>query len=673
MDYYNRLSMIKKLLLLVFAFTVVASVAQTKLTNLPTIYISTVDGQLVMDCDTWVPATVNILSIDPTEQLNILTEIRGRGNSTWGMDKKPYRIKLALKSNLLNLPAKEKNWVLLANYADKTLLRNAVAYKISALLGFDFTPSVRFVDLVLNNEYQGCYLVTDQIEVNSKRVSINKLDSVDITEPKISGGYLLEIDGFAEGEPVWFATDKGMKITVKSPASDVIRSSQLAYIKNYISDFENRLFSADFTDPVKGYRCKVDTMSLVNWYIACELTGNPDSFWSTYIYKKRSDDKLYFGPMWDYDIAFNNDNRLGDISQKLMRQVAFDSRVWIQRLSQDKWFLNAVLQRWKTLEGNGLSAILTNYINATSAYINQSQQLNFQKWNVLNTRVYLENYLFPTYPQGVDYLKSFIDSRIAFLNSSFATIPDVLAGEPFVAKNAYYAITNLNTKNVITVSEGSVNASTPLVMWQSVISDESQLWEIRPLTDNYVSIINKKFGLAMAGNGKTNLQQVQINETDDAQKWLITAIGTDNAYGIVNKKSNYAVDNSYGSTQNGNAVIEWDNQIYQNINQQWLMEKKGTINTAGVNSQQTTLEVDLYPNPATEFVSIGFTNNHIQDFSVKVFDVAGNMKYATLERRVELGNRIVTIPLLGFAQGMYFVTVSNEKGMTTTLKFIKQQ
>lgn len=673
MDYYNRLSMIKKLLLLVFAFTVVASVAQTKLTNLPTIYISTVDGQLIMDCDTWVPATVNILSVDPTEQLNILTEIRGRGNSTWGMDKKPYRIKLALKSNLLNLPAKEKNWVLLANYADKTLLRNAVAYKISALLGFDFTPSVRFVDLVLNNEYQGCYLVTDQIEVNSKRVSINKLDSVDITEPKISGGYLLEIDGFAEGEPVWFATDKGMKITVKSPASDVIRSSQLAYIKNYISDFENRLFSADFTDPVKGYRCKVDTMSLVNWYIACELTGNPDSFWSTYIYKKRSDDKLYFGPMWDYDIAFNNDNRLGDISQKLMRQVAFDSRVWIQRLSQDKWFLNTVLQRWKTLEGNGLSGILTNYINATSAYINQSQQLNFQKWNVLNTRVYLENYLFPTYPQGVDYLKSFIDSRIGFLNSSFATIPDVLAGEPFVPKNVYYAITNLNTKNVITVSEGSVNASTPLVMWQSLTSDDSQLWEIRPLADNLVSIINKKSGLAMAGNGKTNLQQVQINDADDAQKWLITSIGTDNAYGIVNKKSNYAVDNSYGSAQNGNAVIEWDNQMYQNINQQWLMEKKGTINTASVNSQQTTLEVDLYPNPATEFVSIGFTNNQIQDFSVKVFDVAGNMKYATLERSVELGNRIVTIPLLGFAQGMYFVTVSNEKGMTTTHKFIKQQ
>jgi hypothetical protein len=146
--------------------------AQTQRTNLPAIWIQTENSAPILDKENYVNATVTVKSSDPKEELSIQAGIRGRGNSTWEFPKKPYRIKLDSKTSLLNLQAKEKNWVLLANYADKTLIRNAVAFKISGLVGLEYTPPVRFVDVYLNDALLGNYMLTDQIEVASKRVEV---------------------------------------------------------------------------------------------------------------------------------------------------------------------------------------------------------------------------------------------------------------------------------------------------------------------------------------------------------------------------------------------------------------------------------------------------------------------------------------------------------------------
>ena len=189
------------------------------------------------------------------------------------------------------------------------------------MLNLEFTPAFRFIDVYINNQYQGNYLLTDQVEVDKNRVAVDKQEATMTELPDISGGYLLEIDGFAASEPVWFTTSQGLKVTVKYPKDDEINSAQLNYITTFTQQFEDALFSSDFSDAQKGYRSLVDEVSLIDWYIASELTGNPDCFWSTYIYKKRDEDKLYFGPMWDYDIAFNNDNRKYDASNSLMKDV----------------------------------------------------------------------------------------------------------------------------------------------------------------------------------------------------------------------------------------------------------------------------------------------------------------------------------------------------------------
>ncbi|NDW19693.1 T9SS C-terminal target domain-containing protein [Dysgonomonas sp. 216] len=564
--------------------------AQEQLTNIPTFYINTDGGVAITSKENYVTGTLTVKSSDETEVLdNVVTEIRGRGNSTWNMPKKPYRIKLDKKTHLLGLPAKAKNWVLLANYVDKTLIRNAVALKISTLVGLEFSPSARFVDVVLNGEYQGNYMVSDQVQVaGSYRVPIEEqaLDAVAL--PDISGGYLLEIDGFAASEPVWFTTPQGLKITVKYPKDDEINNAQLNYITTYVHDFENILFSSNYADPENGYRAFVDTTTLVNWYIACELTGNSDSFWSTYIYKKHMDDKLYFGPMWDYDIAFNNDNRLDDATTKLMRDYAHNPRTWVQRFWTDDWFITAVNKRWKELVAAGIEEALLEYIDETASLIDESQKRNFNKWNILPWRVYKETFLFYSYAEGVDYLKSYVSSRIDFLTESFEAAAPALPSEPFVAEDYYYMIMNFKSKNVIQVTDNSLALNSPLYLWTPDANDDSddgQLWTIANLGDNLFRIVNKNSGYAMAGNGRgSNLIQKEINNNDASQKWNILPVFTGNIYGIVNSSTGYSINNSGGSSVPGTAVIEWDNAIYQQSkqNQHWYFLKMDKVAT-GIN------------------------------------------------------------------------------------------
>ena len=353
----------------------------TQLTNLPTLYITTSEEKPIVSKDEYLPGTLTIAA--PTGTVGAYSgpiEIRGRGNSTWQMEKKPYRIKLPEKYRMLDMPANAKNWVLLANYADKTLMRNALAFEISKMVGLPYSLPYRFVDVYLNNEYIGNYTLTDNVEVGKGRVDIDEQKVTDITEPKLTGGYLLEADGFADLEISKFNTDRGMKFTIHSPKDDEIVPEQYNYIKTFFQGIENKLFASDFQDPLTGYMTNVDQASLVNWYLACEITGNSDAFWSTYMFKKRSDPKIYFGPLWDYDIAFNNDDRLGDATYKRMSDNGHfkEYRVWIERMLLDPNFKAALSTRWKELKAAGLSTKINSLITSMKATLDLSQEKNYE-------------------------------------------------------------------------------------------------------------------------------------------------------------------------------------------------------------------------------------------------------------------------------------------------------
>jgi hypothetical protein len=631
--------------------------AQTQLTHIPTLYVTTDNGQTATSTDVYLPGKISIKSSRASDEItNVVMGIRGRGNSTWGMPKKPYRLKLDKKAHLFGLPAKEKDWVLLANYADKTLMRNALAFKIGESVGLEFTPSVQFVDLVFNSQYYGNYMLTDQVEVGDNRVPVEKQEITHTTVPMITGGYLLEIDGFAGSEPLWFSSPRGLPITIKYPKEDEINSQQLTYITNYIRDFENVLFSSSFKNPDTGYRAWVDTTSLVNWYIACELTGNSDSFWSTFIYKKREDPKIYFGPLWDFDIAFNNDDRLGDATQKLMRKYAHAPRTWIEQIWKDEWFQKAVERRWLELLQTGLYDNLIAYIDETSTLLQTSQQLNFQKWKILDTRVYRETFLFPTYNEGVDYLKEYIRDRIAFLTGSFVIPEPEKPSDPFVAEDYYYLIMNKRSNNVIDVTDESMYPGALLMLWKPNEEDAAQRWKINSLGNGVFQLINKHSKLALTANGReNNLKQMPPSDSDDAQKWKIIPVHTGNIYGLVNVSSGYSVNNSGGGLANGTPVIEYDNNIYseEKVNQHWYIQKIEKIDTGNqteIKQPANAKQPVIYPTLVNRYLTI--KSGQIQ--KVYIYDIAGRIRYSGKTNEGE-----TRIDLSGFVPGIYMVKIDS--------------
>lgn len=668
------------LMLVLGACLIASSVSsQTQKSNLPTVYVYTDNGAEVTSTEQYLSGRIQIISNDASESLDASTRIRGRGNSTWKLAKKPYRIKLAEKYKIFNLPAKAKSWTLLANHADKTLIRNALAFKISTFLGMEFTPSVKFVDFVLNDTFLGNYMLSDQVEVNSKRVNIDELDSTVVAGDNLTGGYLLEIDGFAASEPIWFTTNKGLKITVKSPDEDVINFQQLNYIQNYIADFENRLFSADFKDPDLGYRTMVDSTSLVNWYIGCELTGNPDSFWSTYIYKKRNDNKLYFGPMWDYDIAFNNDNRLGDAVDKLMRNHAHEPRTWITQLYQDEWFQQAVWRRWNEIVNNNMEVELTNYITQTAALIDNSQQLNFSSalWPVLSSRVYREEFLFLSYSEGVDYLKQYVRDRIAFLNTALKYTEMEKPSEIFVADaNYYYMILNKKTNNVIAVKDSSLTENAPLVSGTPIEAESSQMWNIQDVGNDTYLLINKKSGLVATGNGhNSQLTQKTFNPTDSKQRWKIVPVNTGNVYALQNVATGYTINNSGGKYTNGNPIIEYTSGLVASStgysllseNQQWYLQKQSPM-TSSIIEYGHSMTFKAAYNASTLKFEISYQLSKEADISITIFNIFGQRVADFFQKSNAFGDVELSAP--GCKQGVYLICLRTNTGNVMTKKII---
>lgn len=654
-----------KLLIAVFCHFSISLLAQEQLTHLPTFYIKTLNNSPIKSKSDYLPAKLTIVSSNPTELFADSTNIRGRGNSTWGMAKKPYRLKLYEKYSLLNATAKEKKWTLLANYADKTLMRHAVAFKVSEFVEMEFTPTVRFVDLVLNNQILGSYLMSDQMEVAVGRVEVEKQKKTDVAEPNITGGYLIEVDGFAAGEPKHFYTQFGMPITVKYPKHDEINESQFSYIKNYVQLFEEALFSSDFTNPETGYRAYIDENSLINWYIASEFTGNSDAFWSTYIYKKRDNPKLFFGPLWDFDIAFNNDNRLGDATQKLMREDGHSNKTWIQQIWKDPWFQNAVRARWKELVDNGIEQAVIDYIDELEGLLEESQELNFNIWPILNNVVYREVAVFPTYKEGVNFLRNYISDRIDFLNKGFVSVDEEPVFPPFeYSETAYYQIISKKSGKVVDLSDIEDEDGIRLMHWEAIDGEESQHWRFSRTDDGFYNIMNRENGKAIKSlqNQGSNLVLVDLENSPDFN-WEIVNTNVEAYYAIFNQASMYCFNNRSGGMENGNPLIEWNSNIYTSDNAKYAIVKvaEGTSNI----DKNEIENIKIWMGPLGDDLRILPSSGIASVANIRIYTMSATQIMHT--NNYQLGN---SIDISSLVKGVYLIQIQTDN-RNYSLKFIK--
>lgn len=438
-----------------------------QVTNLPTVCINTLNAQEPYDKEHDI--TSNIIIINEHETyVDKPGTVRERGNASRSFPKKPWRIKFDKKQQVLpDAPAKCKKWTLINNYGDKTLMRNLVAFEIARRLDMKFVPYAHAVDVILNGEYKGCYQLCDQVEVNPGRVEITEMEPTDISGDALTGGYLVEVDAYAYDEPKgeWFTTKgKNIPVTIKSPDPGI--TQQYNYIKSYFENIESRVFSnTDIKGGTNDYRNIFDVESFLRHFMVGELSGNTDTYWSTYMYKDRGDDKIYTGPVWDFDIAFDNDNRTYPINN-IKNTYLYDSGK-ASAANQMREFVNRIIKNdsrtkddikhiWSLArnDNNLTYESLEKYIDDKATELDASQKLNFVRWPIMNEWVHQNPVLSGSYTAEVKRVKDYLKGRLPILDklmgydSTISDIKNITTAEgkimPVVNGNKIYLKENIS-------------------------------------------------------------------------------------------------------------------------------------------------------------------------------------------------------------------------------------
>ncbi|MGC3979498.1 MAG: CotH kinase family protein [Paludibacteraceae bacterium] len=410
--------------------------------NLPLIFIDT-QGQTIVD-EPKITAKMKVLNnpaginsmTDVAFEYNgdIGVEIRG-SSSQYFFEKKSYTVETRnasgenLNVSLLGMPA-ENDWVLYGPYSDKTMTRNVLAYAMGTMTD-RWSPKTRYCELFVNNEYRGVYVLVEKIKIDKNRVNLSKLKTTDITGDDLTGGYILQFDRY--DDPCWVSPYKdrsnshNIYINYVDPKEENMTSEQKLYIKNYITNFENAIRSANFTDPQSGYRPYVDLTSFVDVYIMNEISRNVDGYrLSTYFYKNKDskDKRIAMGPFWDYNIAFGNAdyysgaNTSGWVVDGVSSGDEFGIPFWWDKFRLDPYFNARLRTRWDEMRAAKYSeANLFRIIDSCATQLSDAQVRNYKKFNTLNSYVWPNSYIGGTYQNEVAHLKTWITARLTWMDS----------------------------------------------------------------------------------------------------------------------------------------------------------------------------------------------------------------------------------------------------------------
>ena len=378
------------------------TVEVTNFTGLPVLFIYTDNKEPIASKDNYVNGTIFFDGAGEFENLTAPMRIKGRGNSTWSMPKKPYRIKFDEKQSMAGFPA-NKDWVLLANYADKTSLRTEVAFNISRNTSLEYTPRTQHVEVFINDVYNGTYVLTEQLKIGKDRINVT------------DDGYLLEVDQLSrldEGD-VYFTTDR-ILLNIKDPDVE-LNSERYNWIRDFVIAAENALYGVNFKDPQNGYAKYIDVGSFVDWYLVNEITKNNDAkFFSSCYMNITPGGKLKMGPVWDYDIALGNVNYNNNYDPT---GFWIKNSKWISRLFEDPAFVELVKERYNNLRGIILNNIIAE-LNQDASYLSWSMIENNNKWGTLYTYTWPNDAIWGSYNNEIQYLKTWLSQRISWLDKA---------------------------------------------------------------------------------------------------------------------------------------------------------------------------------------------------------------------------------------------------------------
>lgn len=414
-----------------------------KSSNLPLVFLNTggtklTDQDLIVDFGIIDNGSNRNYLTDPKNNYNGKAVAHLRGSSSKMFEKNNIKIELKdasgvndVNASLLGMPA-ESDWILTAGYSDKSLLRNALSQYLYTQMG-NYSPRFRFVELILNGEYFGVYMLIEQIKRGKDRVDISKTTPIDNQFPYVTGGYIVQIN--REDDAGWYSLFPGVSgsnakfyYQYNYPRHDDITPQQQGYIKAVLDTFETVMQSSNFAHPTTGYKRYIKDNSFVDFMILNEFSKNPDAYrLSTYLYKDNALDggKFTIGPVWDYDISWHNAN-FGNASVPQYWQYQVPNNVypiptWWTKLMSDPAFKDKLYCRYHSLRQGILSNnSIYQYIDAMAAYLDEAQKRNFKQFPILGAYIYPnpQNQTGANYASEVSDLKAWISSRSQWLDVS---------------------------------------------------------------------------------------------------------------------------------------------------------------------------------------------------------------------------------------------------------------
>jgi len=374
---------------------------------------------------------------DPFNDYDGKISIEIRGASSKMFPKKSYTIETQTDSGtnnnvlLLGMP-KENDWVLYAPYSDKSLVRNVISYSLYEEMGH-WSPRTRYVDLYVNQDYRGIYVLTEKVKEDKNRVAIKKLAETDVSPSAISGGYILQIDrtNYLLENEFWTSPEvppysgfHPISFEYFDPGIDELTALQAFYIQDWVNELDAVFAANSYKDANDGYRPYIDVESFVDYLIFHEFNKDVDAYRLSSFFYKASDfngGKLYAGPPWDYNLTYGNMDYGGDIREtyNLMYPRTIGP-YWWERLMNDSWFQNQVNCRWESLrEGLMNEEHMHHLIDSSAQVMDLSIDYNFQRWPILGEWIWPNFFIGDSHEEEVTYLKDWISDRIQWLDQEW--------------------------------------------------------------------------------------------------------------------------------------------------------------------------------------------------------------------------------------------------------------
>lgn len=397
-------------------WTVTANFSVDRL-ELPIVTITTATNRDVFSKEEYIGAVVSVCNTGNVlyEMSGVEAQIRGRGNGTWEYPKKSYRLKFTHSQNMLGLgTAKHKQWILMANHADRSMVRNYLAIDLAnRLSGIGYNNHAAFVELYLNEEYRGVYLLAEQIEDDADRVDIG---TETLADPNAEdAGFLVELDEYAKEEDRFYID--GQPFEIKNAN---LNAAQRAYVVRYIEDVNDAIKDGDR----ERLAALTDLDSFIDGYLLEEFFKNIDAGWSSYYMHKKPGEKMVFGPFWDFDLSAGNNISLDGGAWDgiyVGRRTGFaQEHFWYSRITRNAWFCDAVRARW--------TEILPD-VNATIAELERIRAAapkafarNYEVWPIQDETLWHipdDQKPLTTWQAHIEYLHDWLTSRRDFLTAYF--------------------------------------------------------------------------------------------------------------------------------------------------------------------------------------------------------------------------------------------------------------